>query len=499
VPGDRITDRQVTRYMTLRRTHSQEAAAAKVAISPRSARRIEAAPILSSQRPRRWWRSRSDPLVDVWDSEVVPLLLAHPGLLATSILQHLQERHPGRFHGVLRTLQRRIRQWRALSGPPREIFFPQRHEPGRLALSDFTDAGELGVTIANVPLAHRLYHFALAFSGWEHVEVIEGGESFVALAHGLQNALWQAGGVPAEHRTDSLSAAFKNLQEEDDFTARYAELCRHYGMSPSRNNRGLAHENGTVEAANRHLRTALDQALMLRGHRDFETLDAYRRFVRDVVARRNARVAKAFAVERAALRALPERRSADFVETEARVTRASAFTVRGILYSAPSRLIGHRLKIRLYHDRLDCFLGASLVLSVPRGHPRPGKSRGRVIDYRHLLDGLKRKPQALKGLLFRDELFPDEAYRRTWERLEARLPARQACRRMVGLLELAAGQACEGELGAALTAVLEAGELPDPEALRPRFGPRLTAPPPIEVPLPAIASYDALITGEVSP
>jgi hypothetical protein len=207
VPGDRITDRQVTRYMTLRRTHSQEAAAAKVAISPRSARRIEAAPILPSQRPRRWWRSRSDPLVDVWDSEVVPLLLAHPGLLATSILQHLQERHPGRFHGVLRTLQRRIRQWRALSGPPREIFFPQRHEPGRLALSDFTDAGELGVTIANVPLAHRLYHFALAFSGWEHVEVIEGGESFVALAHGLQNALWQAGGVPAEHRTDSLSAA----------------------------------------------------------------------------------------------------------------------------------------------------------------------------------------------------------------------------------------------------------------------------------------------------
>jgi hypothetical protein len=217
--------------------------------------------------------------------------------------------------------------------------------------------------------------------------VIVGGESFTALAHGLQNALWQAGGVPAEHRTDSLSAAFKNLQEQDDFTARYAELCRHYGMTPSRNNRGLAHENGSIEAANRHLKRALDQALMLRGHRDFDTLEAYGHFVRDVIARRNARLAKPFAVERAALRALPERRSADFVETEARVTRASAFTVRGVLYSAPSRLIGHRLKIRLYHDRLDCYLGASLVLSVPRGHPAPGKSRGRVIDYRHLLEG----------------------------------------------------------------------------------------------------------------
>jgi hypothetical protein len=362
-----------------------------------------------------------------------------------------------------------------------------------MGLSDFTDAGALKVTIGGAPLEHRLYPFSFAFSGREHAEVIGCGESFTALAHGLQNALWQAGGAPVEHRTDSLSAAFKNLQEEDDFTARYGELCRHYGMTPTRNNRGLAHENGTIEAANRHLKTALDQALMLRGHRDFATLEAYGRFVRDVVARRNARVAKAFAVERAALRCLPERRSADFVETEARVTRASAFTVRGILYSAPSRLIGHRLKIRLYHDRLDCYLGASLVLSVPRGQPAPGKSRGRVIDYRHLIEGLKRKPQALKGLIFRDALFPSEAYRRTWQGLEARLPARKACRLMIGLLELAAAQACEAELGAALTAHLETGELPDLDELRARFQPRLAAPPTIEVPLPAIASYDALI------
>ena len=204
-------------------------------------------------------------------------------------------------------------------------------------------------------------------------------------------------------------------------------------------------------------------------------------------------MAKAFAVERAALRALPKRRSADFVETEARVTRASAFTVRGILYSAPSRLIGHRLKIRLYHDRLDCYLGASLVLSVPRGHPAPGKTRGRVIDYRHLLEGLKRKPQALKGLIFRDALFPSEAYRCTWEVLEARLSARQACRLMIGLLELAAGHACEAELGAVLAAHLETGELPDLDELRVRFRPRLAAPPAIEVPLPATATYDALI------
>ena len=486
--------------MTLRRSHTQEVAAAKVGISTRTARRIEHGAVLPSRKPRRTWRTRPDPLVEVWASEVVPLLTAHPGMLATTVLQHLQDRHPGRFGvGVLRTLQRRIRHWRAVSGPPREVFFPQAHAPGRMALSDFTDAGELGVTVAGAPLAHRLYHFTLAFSGWEHAEVVEGGESFVALAHGLQNALWQAGGVPAEHRTDSLSAAFKNLQEEDDFTTRYGELCRHYGMTPTRNNRGLAHENGSVEAANRHLKTALDQALMLRGHRDFENLDAYRRFVRDVVARRNARLTKPFAVERAALRPLPERRAADFVETEARVTRASTFTVRGILYGAPSRLIGHRLKVRLHHDRLTCYLGASLVLSVPRGQAAPGKSRGRVIDYRHLIEGLRRKPQAFRGLAFRDALFPGEVYRRTREALDTRLPARRACRTMVGLLDLAARQACEAELATVLEALLARGELPELDALAARFEPRPQAPPSLDVPLPAIALYDALIGTEPVP
>lgn len=486
--------------MTLRRTHTQEAAAAKAGISTRSARRIEHEAVLPSQKSRRAWRTRADPLVEVWDSQIVPLLIAHPGILATTVLQHLQDLHPGHFgDAVLRTLQRRIRQWRALSGPSREIVFPQAHAPGRMGLSDFTDVVELGVTVTGAPLAHRLYRFALAFSGWEHAEVIEGGESFVALARGLQDALWQAGGAPAEHRTDSLSAAFKNLQEQDDFTLRYGELCRHYGMTPTRNNRGLAHENGSIEVAHRHLKTALDQALMLRGYRDFDTLEDYRRFVREVVARRNARVAKPFAVERAVLRPLPGRRTADFVETEARVTRASTFTVRGILYSAPSRLIGHRLKIRLHHDRLDCYLGASLVLAMPRGQARPGKSRGRVIDYRHLIEGLKRKPQAFKGLAFRDALFPSEAYRRTWEALEARLPARQACRIMVGLLELAARQACEADLGATLEVILAKGELPDLDRLDARFQPQPAEPPVLDVPLPAIALYDALIAWEPAP
>jgi hypothetical protein len=404
--------------MSYRKRLTQGLAAAKAGLSERTARRIERDGTLPSQKARRYWRSRPDPFAEVWETEIVPLLKSAPQLMAITILRKLQEDHPERFaDGVLRTLQRHIRQWRALEGPPKEVFFPQSHAPGERALSDFTDMAQLRVTLAGVSFAHLLYHFVFAFSRWEYVEVVEGGESFEALSKGLQNALWQAGGAPCEHRTDSLSAAFKNLTEEQDFTVRYTALIDHYAMAGTRNNRGQSHENGSVESSHRYLKEALAQALLLRGHRDFDDRPAYEAFVREVVMRRNRRNAAAFRIERKQLQELPPRRTTDFVEEEARVTRCSTFTVRGILYSAPSRLIGHRLKVRLYSDRLDCYLSGALVLTLARGARSPLTSRGRMIDYRHFIDALKRKPQAFKGLVFRDALFPREAYRRTWEEL----------------------------------------------------------------------------------
>jgi hypothetical protein len=377
VPGTRITDQQVCLYMKIRKSKSQVLAAAMAGLSERSSRRIESSVTLPSQKLRRHWRSRPDPFAQVWDSEIVPLLQSAPNLMAITLLRKLQDDHPDRFpDGVLRTLQRHIRHWRALEGPPKEVFFPQDHAPGQRGLSDFTAMGELRITIANAPFAHLLYHFVLAFSRWEHVEVVASGESFEALSKGLQNALWQAGGAPQEHRTDSLSAAFKNLAEEEDFTARYTALLDHYGMAGTRNNRGLSHENGSVESSHRYLKEAIEQALLLRGHRDFDDLLAYEGFVREAVMRRNRRNAAAFRVEREQLQDLPARRSTDFVEDEARVTRCGTFTVRAILYSAPSRLIGHRLKVRLYSDRLDCYLSGALVLTRARGTRSPGNGRG---------------------------------------------------------------------------------------------------------------------------
>ena len=493
MPGKRITDHQVNKYKDLRLGLRQEAAAAKVGISVRAARRLEGQSALPSQRPVRTWRTRSDPLEAVWIEEVLPLLRSTPGLTAVTVLEELHRRHPGRFEpGVLRTLQRRVRHWRALEGAEREVFFAQQHEPGRLGLSDFTDAGELGVTINHEPLGHRLYQFALAYSGWRHVEVVLGGESFIALSTGLQNALWSLGGVPAEHRTDSLSAAFRNLAELDDMTRRYEDLCEHYGMTSSRNNRGASHENGSIEARQGTLKHFADQALLLRGSRDFDGVQQYRLFIADVVVRANGRVAKAVAIERPCLAALPARRTSEYEEVDARVTKFALFTVRRVLYSAPSRLIGHRLKVRVFEDRIAAYLGNVCVLEAPR----PSldlRRRGRVIDYRHMLPALKRKPGALVRWRLRDALFPRSEYAQTWAHLMERLPEARAARIMVGLLDLAASHGCEVALAQQLAILLQNGELPDLDELQARFAPRVALMPSVRVQLPSLAAYDELV------
>jgi len=485
--------------MKLRPTHTCQTAAAKAGFSTSTGARLDADPGLPSQKRTPRSRRRPDPLAPHWDSEIVPMLQAAPGLRPVTVLREMQRRHAEFPDNLRRTLERRIRLWQALHGPGREVIFRQEHPPGQQGLSDFTDASELGVSVAGVPLDHRLYHFRLAFSGWEHVHVVLGGESFVALAEGLQDALWALGGAPCEHRSDSLSAAFRNLDRDaaDDLTRRYEALCAHYGMTPTRNNPGIAHENGAIEGAHAHLKAALRQALLLRGSSDFADLDAYRRFIDEVVGRANAARRKALELERAELKSLPPRRTDDFEEELVTVTRSSGFLLRRVFYTVPARLIGHRLRVRLYDDHLECFLGSTLLLTLPRGR-RPGGvldgRRGHVVDYRHIIHALRRKPMALLHLVYRDQLFPREAYRRSWEALIAMQPPRIACRTMVGLLALAHDHACEAALAAELEAILAAGELADLALLQQRFMPSQTAVPRVTISLPAAMAYDALLT-----
>src|SRR5271166_1992107 len=461
VSGKHITDQQVRLYMEFRRTHTREAAAAKTGLSTTTGARLDADPRLPSQKQTPHGRRRPDPLAAIWDSEIVPMLEAVPGLRPVTILGEMLRRHRDLPAGTRRTLERRVRIWQALHGPERDLIFRQEHPPGKQGLSDFTDGNPLGVTIAGVLLA--------------------------------------LGGAPHEHRSDSLSAAFRNLDREaaEDQTRRYEALCSHYRMTPTRNNTGVAHENGSIEASHGHLRAALEQALLLRGSTEFADLPLYRRFVAELVGRANADRRRELEIERPLLKSLPPRRTADFEEDLVTVTRSGGFLLRRVFYTVPSRLIGHRLRARIYDDRIECLLGGELVLTLPRGRAPQGRAlRGRtvhVVDYHHVIHALRRKPQALLNLVYRDQLFPRATFRSAWDALLAARPPRTACRIMVGLLALAHQRGCEAELAAELEALLDAGTLPDLKALEAKFAPAGSSLPHVSVAMPSAGAYDALL------
>ena len=481
--------------MTFRQTDGPALSAAKAGISRAAGYRFEQEHRPPSSRKMLRGRRRPDPLVEFFDAEVVPMLTAAPGLRAVAIFDEMRRRHPELPDGARRTLERRIRSWRALHGADQDVIFRQVHEPGRMGLSDFTDMAELGVSIAGQRLDHRLYHFRLAYSGFEHAHVILGGESYVALAEGLQNALWALGGAPLEHRSDSLSAAFRNLDKaaHEDLTRRYDALCAHYGMQPTRNNRGIAHENGAIESPHGHLKKTVGDALLMRGGGDFDDLIGYRRFIDEIVSRKNAHHAKRIAVERPALQQLPGQRTCDHEETVVTVTSSGGFTLKKVFYTVPSRLIGHRLRVRLYDDRLELFVGGTSLMTLTRGRAGATGKRAHVVDYRHVIHALRRKPMALLNLVYRDQLFPRDAYRLTFDRLLEKLPEKSACRLMVNLLALAHERGSEAELAMLLAADLAAGQLPDLAALRERFAPDAAALPVVTVLLTPLTAYEALV------
>ena len=483
--------------MKARQTDGVAVAAAKASFSGATAYLLEGTgQVVRAKKVRE--RRRPDPLVDIFDAEVIPMLKAAPGLRAVGIFEELQRRHPGLDPGVRRTLERRIRAWRALYGAEQDVIFRQVHEPGRMGLSDFTELGDLGaqaVTVAGQLLEHRFYHFRLAYSGFEHAHVVLGGESFVALAEGLQNALWALGGVPREHRSDSLSAAFRNLDKDarEDLTRRYDMLCADYGMEPTRNNRGIAHENGSIESPHGHFKRAIKDALLLRGTSDFDDLGAYRAFIDEVISRKNARITRHIEAERAALQPLPPGRSCDYEETIVTVTSSSAFTLKKVFYTVPSRLIGRRLRIRLYDDRLDVLVGGTWLMTLVRGRADGSGKHGHVVDYRHVIHSLRRKPMALLNLVYRTQLFPRDAYRLTFDRLIEGMTEKQACRLMVDILSLAHDRGCEAELAATLTVELHAARLPDMARLRARFAPDPAALPGVVVRLAPLSDYEVLL------
>jgi hypothetical protein len=500
------------RYMARRADGlSQQVAADAVRISVRSAQRIdrgELQPEGQLHQPGRRWRTRADPLADVWDTVLVPMLEKAPQLEPQTLLLHLERTFPGQeWYRRKRTLQRRVEQWRALHGPAQEVMFLQEHRAGVLGISDFTVLKGEPITIGGEVLEHRLFHFRLPYSGWCHVAVIHGGESFVALSEALQNALVLCGGVPAEHRTDSLSACFRNRDGSyaGDYTSRYRELCSHLGVIATRNNRGVAHENGAIEGPHRHWKHRLEQQLIQRGSRDFSTEAEYRQLVAQVTATLNSRyqVQGNLEIERLHLQPLPVERFADYEPVVVRVRSTSTIDVRSVTYSVPSRLIGQQLTVHLRHDRLDLFLRSQFVETLPRLHRQAGQIGPlRRIDFRHVIESLRRKPRALLRAQLQDDLLPTGNWRQLWRQLLAALPPDEAAKVMLDALHVAARTDDLAGVERYLRRQLRRGEL-NLTALRDHYGLRpprgLTAMPQLDIPEHTLSSYDELLGGAPQP
>ena len=470
---------------------NQEVAAAKAGISVRSGRRIEknGSPRTQSERD---WRTREDPLEAVWDTELVILLEREPSLTGTTLLEYLEEHYPGHYdQRVLRTLQRRVKQWRALSGPDREVIFRQQAAIAQQGFSDFTHP-DSPITIQGAPFAHLLYQFRLAYSGWRSVTVVQGGESYAALACGLQRALQQAEGSPLEHRTDSLSAARNNRQNV--WTDAYGELCAHYGMAPTRNNLGESHENGVVECANGSLKRRLSQQLKLRGHTDFDDVEAYQAFVDQVVAKLNRRSHSRFAEEKQALQPLPGHDAAEYQSLSIKVTRSATIEVRRVVYTVPSRLMGERVQVRLHHDRLVLLVGQHPAVTLPRVYPKPGEDRARSINYKHVIRSLASKPQAFRYSQLRDDLLPDDNYRELWRFADEHLEAREACKWIVTVLRLAFEYDDEEALGRDLLIDVRAGKFASITELQGRYLTNQPPTPGAAKPQHDLVSYDELLS-----
>lgn len=462
-----------------------ERAALKSGMSENTARRYRQGAAPKGSRPQRAYRTRPDPFEAVWP-EVEKMLESAPGLESKTIFARLLERPDVSFtEGQLRTLQRKIRRWRVEHGPQKEVMFPQQHRPGEYAQSDFTSMNDLGITIGGEPFDHLVYHFVLPYSRWE-TGMVCFSESFETLIGGFQRAVAELGRVPHKHRTDNLSAATHDLRDgRRAFNERYLGAMAHYGVEADRNTPGRAHENGSVEQAHHRFKSAVEQALLMRGTRDFADRANYEVFLREIFAGRNKRRTD-LGDDLRGMKDLPPMRIEDFRRERVMVTRFSTIRAADNTYSVSSRLIGEEVDLRLYAETIEVWHGQRLVATMERQ-----RGRGNVaIDYRHVIWSLVRKPGAFARYRYREALFPTLTFRRAYDALVERLGS-GADLEYVRILHLAASTS-ETVVETALEVLLEGGELRDYAQVR-----AAATPEPIEVPScaiepPDLDAYDAI-------
>lgn len=474
-------------------------AAMKADMDRKTARKyLRSGKLPSEMKTGRDWRTRPDPFEQDW-TEVEQLLRGTPELEAKTVFELLCARHPGRYEeGQLRTLQRHIRRWRAAQGPEKDIVLAQRHRPGEAAQTDFTSTAELGVSIAGQLFVHLLCVFVLPYSNWQWVTVCL-SESLAALRRGVQRALFQLGRVPHFHQTDNSTAATHRIPDgksvvveggrKRPFNEDYVALMRHFGMTPRTTEVGAKEQNGDVEAGNGALKRRLEQALLVRGSREFESVEAWQGFVDDVVRRANGARGNRVAEDLAAMRELDASRLPEYTEEDVRVSDWSTVRVKHCAYSVPSRLIGEWVRVRLYEDRLEVLFADTVQLSCER-------LRGRNlcrIDYRHIIWSLVRKPGGFARYVYREEMFPSLVFRRAYDAIQTPHRGTKGDLEYLRVLHLAASTT-EADVAAALELLLTEGKEVTSDAVkvltsaagRPEV-------PAMEAPVVDLGAYDELL------
>lgn len=491
-----VTDAQVRllRKLMDKKKKTIATAAAAAGMSERSGYTWRTGPLPSEKKGERQWRTREDPFATVWESVLVPMLKSDTeGVLESKTMLAELRAKEGDAYGpsLLRTLQRRVHEWRTLHGPAKEVMFEQVHPPGREAAFDFTDMTELGVTIAGEVFEHLVFQLVLSFSKWRWLGLAL-SETFEAMLRGLQDALWELGGTPHVWRSDNLSAATHQLAGGGrELNRRYRDVLEHYGATSTRIEPGESHQNGTVEKSHDILKSAVRQALVLRGSKDFVDVAAYEKFLQKVRASLlEGHKPERLAEERASLLPLPPRRVPAYTSYEATVRSWSTIHFARKTYSVPSRLIGRLVEVRQHPDVVEVWYRDKLTETMPRLRGVHGSHR---IDYRHVIWSLVRKPGAFTRYRYREELFPSLVFRRAYDALvEARLERADA--EYVRVLHLAAST-MQSDVEAVLAGMLERGERPEFLAVKALVKPEKTSVPVIDIPAPDPAMYDRLLVG----
>ena len=431
-----VTDQQVRRLFDVQNKYEYQYQAADAAgISSKTAcKYLKNGKLPSQCKVEHTWPTRQDPFADDWAFIEQTLIDTQATLEAKTLFEYLQRAYPGKYHnGQLRTLQRRIKAWKALYGPAKEVFFSQHYYPGQWSCSDFTSMNKLNITIAQQPFEHLFYHFVLCYSNWQAGRICF-SESFESLSLGVQDALWKLGGVPFYHRTDNLTSAVHKVGHPDIFTDKYRGLASHYGFASSKTNPASPHENGDVEKSNDLFKKAVDQALIIRGSRDFDTIEQYRQFLQKIIDRMNQNSHKRFAEELEVLKEMPNLRYNDYEVRTCKVSRGGTIRLLHNTYSVHSRLVGETVKVRVYADKLEIWYAQRHIETLPRLRGE----NGHYINYRHIIDRLVRKPGAFENYCYKEDLFPSSLFRIAYDMLRDVCSIRQANKEYLKILELSA-------------------------------------------------------------